>query len=57
MEIIQEDPMEFRFKSLDEKIEFRTIQLLVGEYQNLPILHKNFEKTTKDLYIKTTKLL
>lgn len=42
---------------LAEKIEFRTLQLLVNEFNNLPLVYDNFERTTGALYNATLALL
>ena len=57
IEIVEEDPLTFTLKQNDHKIEFRNIQLLVNEYNNLPILDNIFEKTIKVLYNETVDLL
>jgi hypothetical protein len=47
----------FIFKKLTEKIEFRTIQLLVSEFNNLPLVYEDFESTTESLFNSTMALL
>ncbi len=42
---------------LPQKIEFRTLQLLVNEFNNLPLVYDNFERTTGALYAATLALL
>ena len=42
---------------IDEKIEFRTLQLLVNQFNNLPLIYDNFDQTTGALYNSTTALL
>jgi hypothetical protein len=42
---------------LPQKIEFRTLQLLVNEFNNLPLVYDNFERTTGVLYNSTLTLL
>ena len=42
---------------IKDKIEFRTLQLRVNEFNNLPLIYDNFEKTTGTLYQTTINLL
>lgn len=42
---------------LPTKIEFRTLQLLVNEFNNLPLVYDPFERTTGALYTATLALL
>lgn len=44
-------------RQLSTKIEFRTLQLLVNEFNNLPLIYEQFEKTTGLLYNNTLALL
>jgi hypothetical protein len=46
-----------RLLSINSKIEFRSLQLLVNEFNNLPLIYENFEKTTGLLYNNTMALL
>ena len=42
---------------INEKIQFRTLQLLVNEFNNLPLIYDNFEKTTGALHNTTMNLI